>query len=64
MEQPTDNRTVNYASLSPGNYRFLARAITTDGVVSLRPATLSFEYSRHSGDAGGFWLWLSHSWGC
>jgi ligand-binding sensor domain-containing protein/signal transduction histidine kinase len=41
--RPTDQRTVNYASLAPGTYRFLARAITTDNVVSLAPATITFE---------------------
>jgi len=40
--RPTNQRTVNYASLSPGKYRFLAQAITTDGVVSLTPATITF----------------------
>ncbi len=43
--RPTDQRTVNYASLSPGNYRFLVRAITTDDVLSLTPATVTFEIS-------------------
>jgi ligand-binding sensor domain-containing protein len=40
---PTDQRTVNFGSLSPGTYRFLARAITTDGVLSPTPATVTFE---------------------
>jgi signal transduction histidine kinase/ligand-binding sensor domain-containing protein len=38
----TDHRTVNYSSLSPGTYRFLVRAVTPEGVVSLRPATIAF----------------------
>src|SRR5262249_11765432 len=40
---PTDQRTISFASLSPGRYRFSVRAINSDGAVSPRPATLSFE---------------------
>ena len=39
---PTDVRTVNYASLRSGNYRFLVRAVTADGVTSLAPAAVTF----------------------
>jgi ligand-binding sensor domain-containing protein/two-component sensor histidine kinase len=39
---PTDQRTINYASLSPGKYRFIVRAVTSDGIVSAAPATISF----------------------
>ena len=39
---PSDQRTVNYASLSPGEYRFMARAIDVDGAASPAPATVSF----------------------
>lgn len=39
---PTDVRTVNYASLRSGNYRFLVRAVTADGVLSPTPATVAF----------------------
>jgi signal transduction histidine kinase/ligand-binding sensor domain-containing protein len=39
---PTDQRTVTYANLRPGSYRFLVRAINSDGITSLRPAILSF----------------------
>ena len=39
---PSEQRTVNYASLAPGGYRFLVRAIDADGVMSLAPATISF----------------------
>jgi PAS domain S-box-containing protein len=39
---PGDQRTVNYASLAPGTYRFLVRAVSTDGTPSKAPATLSF----------------------
>ena len=38
----TELRTVNYANLSPGRYRFLVRAINAEGVTSLQPATASF----------------------
>jgi signal transduction histidine kinase len=39
---PTDQRTVHYANLSAGDYRFLVRAVDADGNVSSRPATLAF----------------------
>jgi len=38
----TDERTVNYASLRPGNYHFLVRAVTAGGVTSVSPATVAF----------------------
>jgi ligand-binding sensor domain-containing protein/signal transduction histidine kinase len=38
---PTDQRTVT-ASLSPGKYRFLVRALYSDGTPSLAPATVTF----------------------
>ncbi|MEW6125751.1 MAG: two-component regulator propeller domain-containing protein [Acidobacteriota bacterium] len=38
----TTQRTVNYASLKPGDYRFLVRAINSDGLVSPTPATIEF----------------------
>ena len=39
---PSELRRVTYASLSPGHYRFLARAINADGVVSEEPAVVAF----------------------
>lgn len=39
---PAPDRTVNYASLTPGSYRFLVRAVSSDGVVSPRPAAVEF----------------------
>jgi ligand-binding sensor domain-containing protein/signal transduction histidine kinase len=39
---PIDQRTVTYANLKPGNYRFVVRAINADGVVSAEPAAISF----------------------
>jgi signal transduction histidine kinase/ligand-binding sensor domain-containing protein len=39
---PTETRTVTYANLRPGSYRFLVRAINSDGIASLHPAILSF----------------------
>jgi signal transduction histidine kinase/ligand-binding sensor domain-containing protein len=38
----TTQRSVTYASFAPGRYRFLVRAMTTDGVVSATPAMVSF----------------------
>jgi len=48
--QPTDRRTVNYARLAPGRYRFLVRAVNSDGVVSSTPASITFTVLPH------FWL--------
>jgi signal transduction histidine kinase len=39
---PTDQRTVTYANLRPGSYRFIVRAVNSDGVQSPRAAVLSF----------------------
>ena len=39
---PTDQRTVNYASLAPGTYRFLVRAVSAEGTASPTPATIAF----------------------
>ncbi|HEU4595597.1 MAG TPA: two-component regulator propeller domain-containing protein [Pyrinomonadaceae bacterium] len=38
---PTDQRTVT-ASLSPGKYRFMVRALNSDGTPSAAPATVTF----------------------
>ena len=39
---PTPLRSVNYASLSPGAYRFLVRAVTLSGATSATPASVGF----------------------
>jgi ligand-binding sensor domain-containing protein len=39
---PTDQRSVNYARLSHGSYRFLVRAINEEGITSLEPAAIEF----------------------
>jgi len=41
-QEPTNQRTVNYASLRPGQYTFEVRAINVDGVESSAPASLTF----------------------
>jgi ligand-binding sensor domain-containing protein/signal transduction histidine kinase len=38
----TEQRTISYASLSPGSYRFQVQAVDTDGNTSPRAATVSF----------------------
>jgi ligand-binding sensor domain-containing protein/two-component sensor histidine kinase len=43
---PTDARSVTYANLSPGSYRFLVRAVNTDGIVSASPASVEFQILR------------------
>jgi ligand-binding sensor domain-containing protein/two-component sensor histidine kinase len=39
---PGHQRTVTYASLAPGRYRFLVRAMNSEGIVSDRPASITF----------------------
>jgi ligand-binding sensor domain-containing protein/two-component sensor histidine kinase len=39
---PTTERTINYATLAPGTYRFLVRAINADGQASQTPASFAF----------------------
>ena len=39
----TDQATVTYANLRPGTYRFLVRAINTEGASSPSPAVVSFQ---------------------
>jgi ligand-binding sensor domain-containing protein/signal transduction histidine kinase len=38
----TDERSVTYASLAPGTYRFLVRAVNAESVASPRPASVTF----------------------
>lgn len=40
--QLTTQRNINYANLAPGSYRFLVRAVSSDGSASLSPASVSF----------------------
>jgi ligand-binding sensor domain-containing protein/signal transduction histidine kinase len=40
--QLADQRTLNFANLAPGRYRFLVRAVNADGVMSDPPASFSF----------------------
>jgi ligand-binding sensor domain-containing protein len=46
---PGEQRSVNYARLAPGAYRFLVRAVTPEGQAGREPATLAFQI------AGPFW---------
>ena len=40
---PSEQRTVTFANLSPASYRFLVRAVNSDGVASENPAVVSFK---------------------
>jgi signal transduction histidine kinase/ligand-binding sensor domain-containing protein len=42
----TNERTLNFANLSAGDYKFAVRAITSDGLISPNPATFSFKILR------------------
>lgn len=44
---PTSQRTVNYAQLASGHYKFLVRAINSDGASSVQFATVSFTILPH-----------------
>lgn len=37
-----EGRSIDFANLAPGSYSFLVRAITTNGAISDKPATVSF----------------------
>ena len=39
---PTDRRSVSYPSLPAGSYRFLVRAVSSDGTLSTSPASVGF----------------------
>src|SRR5262245_39353002 len=39
---PTDQRSITYPNLAPGSYRFLVRAVDSDGVFSEPPASVTF----------------------
>ena len=43
--EPVEQRSVTFASLSPGRYRFLVRAIAADGLTSAAPASVVFHIS-------------------
>jgi signal transduction histidine kinase len=43
---PSDARSVTFANLSPGSYRFLVRAVNTDGDASDKPASVAFQILR------------------
>ncbi|HEX8564503.1 MAG TPA: triple tyrosine motif-containing protein [Pyrinomonadaceae bacterium] len=44
--QPSTERTANYPNIPAGNYRFLVRAVNSDGAVSENPAAISFTVLR------------------
>jgi len=39
----TTQRSINYANLAPGSYRFLVQAVSSDGTYSRSPATVTFK---------------------
>ena len=40
--EPRIERTVDYANLAAGQYRFLVRAVNSDGIMSVTPASVTF----------------------
>jgi signal transduction histidine kinase len=51
---PTTERTINFASLAPGAYRFRVRALVADGRVSSSPATFAFRIAAPIWQRGWF----------
>jgi signal transduction histidine kinase len=43
---PSERRSVAYASLAPGGYRFIVRAVNSDGMASAHPAVVTFTILR------------------
>lgn len=41
--EPTEQRSLTFANLSAGNYRFLVRTVNSDGVTSENPAVVVFK---------------------
>ena len=41
-----EQRTVTYAGLGPGRYRFTVRAVNSDGIASDHPAAITFTVLR------------------
>lgn len=58
---PTDERTINYANLAPGTYRFMVRAVSADGSVSPAPATFNFTILAPIWQRWWFWATIALS---
>jgi len=50
-----DSRSVNYAVLSPGSYRFMVRAVNAEGLASPVPASVEFTVLRPFWQRWWFW---------
>ena len=69
---PGAERSVNYANLAPGRYRFLVRAVNDDGLVSVAPATAAFTilppiwqrwwFLTLAGFFAGLAFYVAHRW--
>ena len=57
----TDQRNVNYASLSPGRYRFVVRAVVAMAPSARSRPLSSSRFFGPSGNAGGFSRWSRSS---
>jgi signal transduction histidine kinase len=51
---PADRRSINYAHLSPGRYRFAVRALDSNGQGSLVPSSISFSIMKPVWQRGWF----------
>lgn len=61
---PTDQRTVHYANLAPGSYRFLVRAVDPSGLSSVHPASLEFQILPHMWQRWWFLTLVAAAIGC
>jgi len=43
--EPTQSQSISYSQLAPGDYKFMVKAITFDGIENTEPATYSFTIS-------------------
>jgi signal transduction histidine kinase/ligand-binding sensor domain-containing protein len=54
--EPSEQRSVTLANLAPGRYRLAVRAVSADGLLSPRPATLAFRLAPPFWRRGWFLL--------
>jgi ligand-binding sensor domain-containing protein/two-component sensor histidine kinase len=52
--EPTTQHAVNYPNIPPGDYRFLVRAVNSDGIASAAPAFVPFTILRPVWQRGWF----------
>jgi signal transduction histidine kinase/ligand-binding sensor domain-containing protein len=56
---PTAERTINFASLAPGAYRFMVRAVNADGRASQTPTSFTFNVAAPLWKRWWFWTLIA-----